>query len=158
VIGARTCIGAGVVVQAQQGTLILEEGVNLGAGVLVIGRGVVGAHTCVGADSTLLNPEIGKSEVLPTGTLLGDQSRSLASAPEPSPTANGKAAQHGAAAHQSQPPPAVSETNGAQVPTEGSSSLSGAGTVYGREQITGLIQTLFPHRQPLSTANSENNS
>ncbi len=165
VIGARVCIGAGVIIQAQRGTLTLEEGVSLGSEVLVVGRGVIGAQACIGAESTLLNPVIGKAEALPARSLIGDQSRTPTAPPESSPTTNGAAAHNGSTADQPQATVSepVPETNGAKVPTEGSTtegsnSLSGAGTVYGREQITGLIHTLFPHRQPLSTANSENNS
>ncbi|MDA0265833.1 MAG: carbon dioxide concentrating mechanism protein [Cyanobacteria bacterium] len=161
VIRARACIGTGVIIQAQQGTLTLEEGVSLGAGVLVVGRGVIGAHACVGAESTLLDPTIGKSEVLPARSLLGDQSRTLASPPESSSsTTDGTAAHDDSTNRQPQAPVSepAPEPRGSTVPAEDSTPLAGAATVYGREHIAGLIQTLFPHRQPLSTANSENNS
>lgn len=155
-IGKRACIGAGVVIQAQRGGLTLREGASLGTGVLVMGCGVIGAHSCVGAESTLINPAIGDSEVLPARSLLGDQSRTLVSSPEPNPATNGAAAQSDSTTRQSESP--APETHGAIAAAEDSTALSGGSTVYGREQIAGLIQTLFPHRQPLSTVNSENNS
>ncbi|MEM6520189.1 MAG: hypothetical protein AAF722_12770, partial [Cyanobacteria bacterium P01_C01_bin.70] len=70
IVAAGVCIGAGVVVQATGGKLVLEVGVNLGGGVLILGQGKVGAHACIGANSTLLNPQVESGAVLPMRSLL----------------------------------------------------------------------------------------
>ncbi|MGD1908596.1 MAG: hypothetical protein ACFB0C_21785 [Leptolyngbyaceae cyanobacterium] len=160
VIGQRVCIGAGVVIQAQKGELILEEGASLGTGVLVMGSGVIGAHACVGAESTLLNTRVTKAEVLGSRSLLGDNSRNPAMQLDKAINNNGATPIHESQTHPLQPenPASFTQSNSNGVGPTTLSSSSGAGTVYGREQITLLIRTLFPHRQPLSTADSENSS
>jgi carbon dioxide concentrating mechanism protein CcmN len=159
VIGKRACIGAGVVIQAQRGSLTLGEGASLGTGVLVMGCGVIGTHSCVGAESTLINPAIGDAEVLPARSLRGDTSRHPTESSTATVERNGTTAppfgeQPSSAAQAVTSPPSPNGTAASQTLP----SSPGAGTVYGREQITLLIHTLFPHPQPLSTTNSENNS
>lgn len=78
VISAGVCLGADVVVQARQGDLVLELGVSLGSGVLVVGHGSIGPHTCVGANSTVINPSLGASQVVAPGSLMGDPSQASA--------------------------------------------------------------------------------
>ncbi|TVQ11259.1 MAG: hypothetical protein EA368_05775 [Leptolyngbya sp. DLM2.Bin27] len=75
VIAAGVCLGADVVVQAHQGDLVLELGVSLGSGVLVVGHGSIGQHTCVGANSTVINPSLGACQVVAPGSLVGDPSQ-----------------------------------------------------------------------------------
>lgn len=87
VISTGVCLGADVIVQAVGGDLVIEPGANLGRGVLVTGQGRIGYHVCVGADSTVINPAIGASQVVPPRSLWGDFSRSYpnpaASIPSP---------------------------------------------------------------------------
>jgi carbon dioxide concentrating mechanism protein CcmN len=78
VISAGVCLGADVVVQARQGDLVLELGVSLGSGVLVVGHGSIGQHTCIGANSTIINPSLGASQVVAPGSLVGDPSQASA--------------------------------------------------------------------------------
>ena len=86
VISSGVCLGADAVVQARQGDLVLEVGVSLGSGVLVVGHGSIGQHTCVGANSTIINPALGPSQVVAPGSLVGDPSQA-SSAPSSPPAA-----------------------------------------------------------------------
>lgn len=94
VIGAGVCIGAGSVLHARQGSLIIEPGVSFGTGVLIVGAGRIGANACIGSATTVLRPAIAPGEVVPPGSLLGDTSRqvtidvpSVAAEPEASQSA-----------------------------------------------------------------------
>ncbi|MGP1384634.1 MAG: hypothetical protein ACTS2F_13810 [Thainema sp.] len=77
VIGAGVCIGAGSVLHARQGSLIIEPGVSFGTGVLIVGAGRIGANACIGSSSTVLRPAIAPGDVVPPGSLLGDTSRQV---------------------------------------------------------------------------------
>ncbi|WP_254566055.1 carbon dioxide concentrating mechanism protein [Oscillatoria sp. HE19RPO] len=74
-IAAGVCIGMDSILQACQGNLIIEEGATLGAGVLAIGTGKIGTNACIGSATTLLHPTVASNEVIPPGSLLGDESR-----------------------------------------------------------------------------------
>lgn len=76
-IAAGVCIGAGVVLHARQGLLVIEAGVSLGAGALIVGAGRIGANACIGSSTTVLRPAIAPGEVIPPGSLLGDTSRQV---------------------------------------------------------------------------------
>lgn len=76
VIGAGVCIGMGVVLHADRGTLKVEDGAILGAGVLMVGAGTIGARACVGPVSTVFNCSVDSEQVVAPGSLLGDQGRS----------------------------------------------------------------------------------
>lgn len=69
-IGPGVCLGAGVVIQAKRGTVFIEAGVSLGTGSLVVGHGHVGKDVCVGPSSTLINPAISPSSIIPPCTLV----------------------------------------------------------------------------------------
>ncbi|MCT7985331.1 carbon dioxide concentrating mechanism protein [Laspinema sp. A4] len=90
-IAAGVCIGMGSILQACQGNLIVEEGATLGSGVLAIGTGKIGTNACIGNSTTLLHPTVASNEVIPPGSLLGDESRhwidveSTRVAPDPGP-------------------------------------------------------------------------
>jgi carbon dioxide concentrating mechanism protein CcmN len=81
-IGAGACIGLGTIIHARQGTLVIEAGVILGTGVLIVGAGKIGANACIGSGVTILNPAIKDSEMLAAGALIGDQSRQLGAMPK----------------------------------------------------------------------------
>ena len=49
VIRAGVCIGLGCVIHASHGTITINDGANLGAGVLLIGDVTIGARACLGA-------------------------------------------------------------------------------------------------------------
>ena len=118
VIGPGVCLGSGVLVRASHGDLVVEAGASLGLGVVVVGRGRIGRHACIGANSTLINPEVADRQVLAPDTLWGDPS-----APQPRPSSNG----HGAG---------LDQPVGQDRPY-----------VYGKGQVLQLLATLFPHRQ-----------
>jgi carbon dioxide concentrating mechanism protein CcmN len=86
-IGAGVCIGAGSIVHATGGELEIGMGVCVGRGVLIIGSGTIERNACIGAGTTVIDPQIGEGEVIPTHSLLGDRSRgevSVVDAPPPS--------------------------------------------------------------------------
>jgi carbon dioxide concentrating mechanism protein CcmN len=134
IIGAGACLGMGVILQAYEGTLEIQAGASLGAGVLVVGSGKIGSNACIGTTSTLLNPSIEPSQVIAPGSLWGDMG-----------TGNGSSATQ--AAQIVQP-----------IPNQPQALLSGppvSGSPNARENVPGaaylnrLRSTLFPHEQTL---------
>jgi carbon dioxide concentrating mechanism protein CcmN len=77
IIGAGTCIGLGTIIHARQGILVIESGVILGTGVLIVGAGKIGVNACIGSGVTILNPAIQDSQMLAAGSLIGDESRQV---------------------------------------------------------------------------------
>lgn len=80
IIGAGVCIGLGAILHAHGGDLTIEAGVTLGAGVLVVGAGCIGANTCVGAATTVFNTSIDRGQLIPPASVLGDTSRQVTGA------------------------------------------------------------------------------
>jgi len=117
VIGPGVCLGSGVLIRASQGDLVIDTGASLGMGVLVVGRGRIGRYACIGANSTLINPEVADRQVLAADTLLGDPF-----VPQSNTTSNGR--------------------GGASEPAGGSDRPY----VYGKHQVQQLLATLFPQR------------
>jgi carbon dioxide concentrating mechanism protein CcmN len=76
-IAAGVCIGMGAVLHACEGTLEIQAGASLGAGVLIVGAGVIGPNACIGAQSTLLNTSVEGKLLVPSGSVLGDRSRQI---------------------------------------------------------------------------------
>lgn len=135
IIASGVCIGTGVIVQATGGKLVIGIGVNLGTGVLIIGQGIVGPHACIGTESSLLNPQVTAGAAIPARSLLG------ITGPDPgNPEHNGHNDQ---AAHGQNGRADASHS-------EAETGLAPARIVYGREQVTQLMQTLFPHRDTLN--------
>ncbi|NHC35873.1 hypothetical protein [Scytonema millei] len=155
IIAAGVCIGMGVVLHAHDGNLEIETGVNLGAGVLVVGKATIGANACIGAATTIFNCSVAPKQVIPPGSLLGDTSRHLTAdstveVEAPTPPAD-----------ETQPSPSTSATLGATPESNGqvavqeqgqleSTQPSGDRIVYGKASITRLMATLFPHSQSLN--------
>ena len=167
-INAGVCIGMGSVLHAYQGSLEIQEGVNLGAGVLVIGEVTIGANACIGSSATLFNCSVGSGQLIPSGSLCGDSSRQVAieangsgasASPTTEPTLN-----------HSEPvatPATTSTANEATVPSETTSPSqpqanqdtsalvpkspeAAPAQVYGQAYINRLLGTLLPHRQALN--------
>jgi carbon dioxide concentrating mechanism protein CcmN len=163
-IAAGACIGMGVILHAREGTLEIEAGVILGAGVLVVGAGKIGANACIGAGTTLINPCIDKMQIMPAGSLMGDTSRQA--------TAEATAAEATAAAPTSpetpeattppvappieppapaQTPPQTAPETAAEPPESTAAESPQPGEtptiLYGQAHINRLLGTLFPHRQ-----------
>ncbi|WP_035985104.1 hypothetical protein [Leptolyngbya sp. KIOST-1] len=168
VIAAGVCLGADVVVQASQGDLVLEPGVSLGSGVLVVGHGSIGQHTCIGANSTLLNPCLGPAQVVAPGSLVGDPSQTQEQQSAAGNEGNGggqgqlrpwevmESSNHGTGATQSGPNPGENAQNGHSSNGHAASghALTGS-SIYGKAQVNRLLATLFPHRQALNGATPE---
>ncbi len=74
-IGAGVCIGAGTIVHASGGDIDIGAGVCIGRGVLIVGTGSIDRNVCIGAGSTVINPQIEDGDVVPTHSILGDSSR-----------------------------------------------------------------------------------
>jgi len=77
IIAAGVCIGMGTIVHGSKGTVAVESGASLGAGVLIVGKGKIGANACVGSMTTIINSDIEQGQVVPPGSLLGEDSRKL---------------------------------------------------------------------------------
>ena len=75
VIGAGVCVGMGAILHAHQGNVEIEAGATIGAGVLVIGAVTIKVNACVGACSTIINTNLEPEQVVPAGSVLGDNSR-----------------------------------------------------------------------------------
>jgi carbon dioxide concentrating mechanism protein CcmN len=159
-IAASVCIGMGAVIHAYGGVLEIQEGVNLGAGVLILGSGVIGAHACVGTSSTVIESSISSQQILPPGSLVGDRSRSSqpdSSQPEPTPvpvtvepattpdpweidSANQSTHQstyrYPDQPSQTVPTPQAPETNGRKR----------TAPIHGKDYVNSLLSTLMPHR------------
>jgi carbon dioxide concentrating mechanism protein CcmN len=90
-IGAGVCIGAGTIVHATGGNIDIGAGVCIGRAVLIVGTGSIDRNVCIGAGSTVINPQIEEGDVIPTHSILGDSSRGEVSVVEtpdlPTPTA-----------------------------------------------------------------------
>ena len=74
-IRSGVCIGLGSVIHARGGNIVIDDGANLGAGVLLIGAVTIGARACLGAAVTVIDSEIAPGMILEAGTLVGDRSR-----------------------------------------------------------------------------------
>ena len=169
-IAAGACIGMGVIIHAREGTLEVGAGVILGAGVLIVGSGAIGANACIGAATTIINPCIDKMQILPAGSLIGDGGRqvTLEATVEPKTEPEIPVATTPPVAEPVEKP--VEETPSAdrtkpQTPPETASSPESTATeqppqsgevptiLYGQAHINRLLGTLFPYRQSFNRAN-----
>jgi carbon dioxide concentrating mechanism protein CcmN len=69
-IAAHVTIGMGSVVHARSGVVTIDQGANLGAGVLLLGAVHVGSHASLGASVTVVDQAIARNQVVAPGTLL----------------------------------------------------------------------------------------
>ena len=144
IIAAGVCIAMGAVLHARDGILEIEAGATIGAGVLLVGRGKIGANACIGSATTILNCSIKPEQVVAPNSLLGDTSRqadSTAAKETTIPPATAaevtQPSSGGSPAEQIQTPAQLANNNGAQL-------------VYGKAALHQLMSTLFPHRQALN--------
>ncbi len=77
VIGADVCIGMGVIINACQGSIEIENGAILGSGVLIIGACKIGNNACIGTAVTIFQSDVDAMKVIEPGSVLGDRSRQL---------------------------------------------------------------------------------
>ena len=152
IIAAGVCVGMGAILHAHQGILEVEEGANIGAGVLIVGKGKIGTNACIGSMTTILNSSVGWGQVIPPASLIGDASRqSEAQRPENTTTLVFESSSNQQVS-ENQPAEATttltSESSSNQQALETS---GGAGTqVYGQANLNRLLSTLLPHRQALN--------
>jgi carbon dioxide concentrating mechanism protein CcmN len=178
VIAAGVCIGMGSILHAHQGTLEVEAGATLGAGVLVVGKGKIGANACIGSASTIWNNSIEPWQIVPATSVVGDKGRQTAdvpststSSPSPntssSPTSdtlnssksttgqealNGKAVPHSTVEFID----TTNENSSTEIkqdsPTEQKTELPEIETgkyVYGQGSLDRILKTLFPYNTNL---------
>ena len=167
-IAAGACIGMGVILHAREGTLEIGAGVILGAGVLVVGAGKIGANACIGAGTTLIDPCIDQMQIMPAGSLIGDTSRqasasatsasATAAAPTAAPTSpetpettTTPVAPPIEPPSPAQTPPQTPPETAADAPESTAAEPPQPGEtptiLYGQAHINRLLGTLFPHRQ-----------
>lgn len=166
IIAANVCIGMGAIVHAHQGTIEIESGVNLGAGVLIVGKCKIAANACVGAATTIFNSDIAAEQVVKAGSLIGDPSR-LAVDPTPEKeTSNGAQApvisSVEAIAQQTNSPPQTPEPTeappAATDPNEGTQiaaelEANSPTIVYSQRHLNRLMLTLFPNGRYFRSSN-----
>ncbi|XGV96491.1 MAG: hypothetical protein ACAF41_27635 [Leptolyngbya sp. BL-A-14] len=148
VIGAGVCLGMGAVLHAHQGTLEVDSEVTIGAGVLIIGEGKIGASACIGAASTIWNHSVDRGAIVPPLSLLGMPEQAVIPTAEstPQPTVT-------APVSPQEPPNGTVETALTQPATQPAAQpaaeiqLSFSTPVYGQENLNRLLSTLLPHRQ-----------
>jgi len=168
IIAPGVCIGAGSVLHADQGTLEIEIGVNLGTGVLVVGHGTIGANACIGSLTTIWNASIERLTVVPAGSIVGDVGRQVAEvcAPATPPVDSSnppEAVNHSPKAIASPPspspeqpeqqdanPPVDSQRRSSESTTEEepeSANSPAENSVYGQGSVDRILKTLFPYNQ-----------
>lgn len=81
-IAEGVCIGENTVVHVYEGTLEIQAGAVLGAGVLIVGSGLIGMNACIGAAATLRDPQVETCQIIPAGALVGEGGRQILLNPE----------------------------------------------------------------------------
>jgi len=167
IIRSGACIGMGVVLHAHHGTIEVGAGATLGAAVLAIGNVKIGAHTCVGASTTIWNRDIAADAVVPPGSLVTDSGRQVIIAdesppplPESQETPPESVAPTPAPSATVVPPPPVDPTLTEEAiafgagsrpiapPVPESPTANPGVPIYGQVSLNQLLITLFPHKQP----------
>jgi len=103
IVRAGVCLGAGAVLHAHEGLLEIQADAIVGARSLIVGTGTVGASACLGAESTILSPNIAPQESVANGALVGAPANSTAPAPK-APQTNGVRSNSGDRNNGSAPP------------------------------------------------------
>lgn len=147
IIAAGVCIGMGAIVHARDGILEIEAGAILGAGVLVVGKGKIGANASIGSATTIVNYSIDSGQVVAPSSLIGDIGQRVAESVVNHTPASSPAPIDSAAAAAPEEPPLPVEKPPAQ-----------AGIVYGKASVTQLIATLLPYNQSLNQQGQDNSS
>lgn len=157
IIAAGVCIGMGSILHAYQGTLEVEAGANLGAGVLIFGKGKIGANACIGAVTTISNASVEPWQVVPAASVLGDKGRQVvedspAATSSPSqetpsiPESSGEASANGRVPVNPIVGAGGTTSEGSPTETEATSPASEAETtVYGQGSLDRILKTLFPY-------------
>ncbi|HBL12098.1 MAG TPA: transferase [Cyanobacteria bacterium UBA11162] len=166
IIAAGVCIGSGSILHAHDGTLNVEAGANLGAGVLVVGKGKIGTNACIGPLTTIWNTSVEPWQVVPAASLLGDRGREVAglSSSDPisprtkpsdvtSPSTNLTDEDAFNGQVPVNPTPASSGTTEEDSPdqpkTESPTSEEET-PIYGQGSLDRILKTLFPYNQSVN--------
>lgn len=168
IIAPGVCIGMGSILHAHGGTLEVEAGANLGAGVLVVGHGKIGANACIGATTTIWNASVAPGQVVSAGSVLGDKGRQIAEDKPSSTPASQPSSSHlsSASTHlvgeesfngqvlstTEEVSPDTTDITHENSPSdlEAQQPTSEAETaVYGQGNLNRLLKTLFPYNQSL---------
>lgn len=168
IIAAGVCIGAGSILHADQGTLEIETGVNMGTGVLIVGHGTIGANACIGSLTTIWNASIERLTVVPAGSVVGDVGRQVAEvSPAATPPVDSsnppEAVNHSPEAIASSPSPSPEQSEQQEVNPDADSEVSSSesppdeepdsadspegNSIYGQGSVDRILKTLFPYNQ-----------
>lgn len=172
VIAAGVCIGMGTIIHAQEGSLEVETGAVLGAGVLVVGAGKIGANACVGSCTTILYSSIEPKQVISPNSLIGDKSRptvdvttievtsEVKTDTKPEPSVSPSPEKHDLSVDneplkpdKTTDKPNVLEDTTEPQPQPQATQLevevpkNASMQVYGQNHLNRLLLTLFPHNQ-----------
>ncbi|MGF1601007.1 MAG: carbon dioxide concentrating mechanism protein [Thermosynechococcaceae cyanobacterium] len=139
VIAAGVSIGTGSIIHAHHGILAIDEGATLASEVLVVGKGKIGSRSNIGPKTTIFNGNVEPGQVIPAGSLLGEQGRQSTS----SDNVRGDTT-----VAPSEEPDRFNEpapSNGL-VSGYSTTSLAQTSVVFGRDHIERLLNKLLPHR------------
>lgn len=156
VIDADVCIGMGVIVNACHGSVKIESGAILGAGVLIFGSSKIGHNCCIGTSTTIFQADVAPMLVVKPGSIIGDDTRKAVveisnnSKPDVQSSvksANANASKNGAArSYYSKEKSTPAEKNSSKHNSTDSIQKPTA-PVVGQVYINELLMTLFPHRK-----------
>lgn len=165
VVSAGVCIGMGAILHARNGTLTVDVGAVLGAGVLIVGQAKIGANACVGAITTIINSDIAPQQVVSPGSLIGDTSRQVAQSTSEAASTDATSSELWADESQSvagaseppsstsppeEPPTPKADENSLQQSQQ--SSVSFQTIAYSQRHLNRLMLTLFPNGQYFRSA------
>ncbi len=145
VIKTGACIGLGSVVHAHNGRVEIGEGANIGAEVLLVGTVTIGGNACIGAATTIFNSSVNRGQMVPPGSLIGDNSRQV----EELQATDTVIFPENGALGESPPPPSVPSAV-SSMPEAGTLSKPAdpAGVnVYGQVYVNQLLVKMFPHHR-----------
>lgn len=77
IIRAGACLGMGMIITSYEGNVEIQENTILGSGTLIVGSCVIGRQASLGASVTVYNQNIESRSVIPAGTVIGDNSRTV---------------------------------------------------------------------------------
>lgn len=167
VIGADVCLGMGVILSVDSGTIEVERGAALGSGVLVVGASKIGNNACVGTATTIFKATVPKMAVIPPGSLIGDTSRQAESEPQPTSRTQTprQSAQNDTKVSKGQNATKKAQTSNAgqngfqpsKSDLESSETQEKTDSVVGRVYIDRLMMTLFPYKKK-SNYDTDNDS
>lgn len=181
VIGADVCIGMGVIINANQGSVEVGSGAILGSGVLIVGACKIAQNACIGTAVTIFQINVEAMTVIEPGSVLGDVSRKINIEEQPdknevsnsspskqaSKTKQSKVGSNGYYSPKSQVnQTAVENTKNFQqkttIPptpmtetTVSPETKSEKEPVVGQVYINQLLVTLFPHKKDLDSKNKK---